>query len=833
MTDSTSYKFNNDISEVIELLISQYNAQVRQQAAHDRFNGAKMLMSCVRALPLVRWVFPPSLKKQQAVQRLLDERDSATTYIKWKEKSVQLDELMGNNAWKLNPESKYYDFELINNIILEMRDAREQNDYKLLLYLIRTKWVRNAGNIGDVSLYKLSFVGTKQLIEDYITECKTALDYLVNDTKVNLDDGYLLGMLIQTRKNIGRTALVLSGGSTFGMFHIGVLVLLLEVNLLPRIISGSSAGSIIAAILCCHNNEENKIIIESLSDREFEIFNSNDPNDKTNEKRNQFRTLLKSVGHFLKYGTIFEMEGLKNTIMGFVGNLTFREAYNRTGKILNITVSPASLHEQTRLLNYLTAPNCCIWSAVCASCSLPGVFPSTSIYEKNPRTNKIQKWNGDSSIKFVDGSVDNDLPITRLLEMFNVDHIIAVQVNPHVVPFLKISVTNPGGLVEDDYIFKLKGMLNNVYDFFTSELIHYLLILSEMDIYKNLLTKFISLLSQSYSGDITILPDFYISDFKKIFVNPTPEFISDFIIRGARSTWPKITIINNHCGVEFELDRAITVLRGRTLSGTKSSKDQLVVNPINSVEDFDVIPTSQRSAKSLETPAKSPITPKRLVSLVKHTPKIQRHNSSSGYNSTSGKVGRKQRNSISNFQTMKSTTALSSMGNITPYIRKDKDDKLTDKSEKSAIRKARSSGNFEPKSTDHSHLPYQGKLRYQNERVPYFDNNPYADMHVADPDFDSDYDESSSPEKISSYLPMIDPQHQLNFNDYIDYSKTSKSEHDGKANLPKKSQNNSMTNSYIGLNRLKDADLSRIPNFMHDTNTAPKTDFTTEERSED
>ena len=45
-------------------------------------------------------------------------------------------------------------------------------------------------------------------------------------------------------------------------------------------------------------------------------------------------------------------------------------------------------------------------------------------------------------MKFVDGSVDNDLPITRLLEMFNVDHIIAVQVNPHVVPILRVSVSN-------------------------------------------------------------------------------------------------------------------------------------------------------------------------------------------------------------------------------------------------------------------------------------------------------------------------------------------------------------------------------------------------------
>ena len=47
-----------------------------------------------------------------------------------------------------------------------------------------------------------------------------------------------------------------------------------------------------------------------------------------------------------------------------LGDITFQEAYNRTRKILNITVSSASLYELPRLLNYITAPNVLIWSAV-------------------------------------------------------------------------------------------------------------------------------------------------------------------------------------------------------------------------------------------------------------------------------------------------------------------------------------------------------------------------------------------------------------------------------------------------------------------------------------
>ena len=46
------------------------------------------------------------------------------------------------------------------------------------------------------------------------------------------------------------------------------------------------------------------------------------------------------------------------------GDITFHEAFNKTRRILNITVSSSTNFEMPRLLNYLTAPNVVIWSAV-------------------------------------------------------------------------------------------------------------------------------------------------------------------------------------------------------------------------------------------------------------------------------------------------------------------------------------------------------------------------------------------------------------------------------------------------------------------------------------
>jgi TAG lipase/steryl ester hydrolase/phospholipase A2/LPA acyltransferase len=67
----------------------------------------------------------------------------------------------------------------------------------------------------------------------------------------------------ETRHAVGRTALLLSGGAIFGLYHTGVVKVLWESNLLPRIICGSSSGSIMAGIICCQTNEEIPFILNS------------------------------------------------------------------------------------------------------------------------------------------------------------------------------------------------------------------------------------------------------------------------------------------------------------------------------------------------------------------------------------------------------------------------------------------------------------------------------------------------------------------------------------------------------------------------------------------
>lgn len=64
------------------------------------------------------------------------------------------------------------------------------------------------------------------------------------------------------------------------------------------------------------------------------------------------------------------------------GSLTFREAYERTGRILNVSCVPSDPHTPALLLNHLTSPECVVWSAVLASAAVPGILNPVVLMRK-------------------------------------------------------------------------------------------------------------------------------------------------------------------------------------------------------------------------------------------------------------------------------------------------------------------------------------------------------------------------------------------------------------------------------------------------------------------
>ena len=75
---------------------------------------------------------------------------------------------------------------------------------------------------------------------------------------------------------------------------------------------------------------------------------------------------------------------ITNSSYFFTPTCSFPAAFDRTGRIINITVAPINNYDPPRLLNYLTAPHICVWSAAAASCAVPGLFDSITLIVKEP-----------------------------------------------------------------------------------------------------------------------------------------------------------------------------------------------------------------------------------------------------------------------------------------------------------------------------------------------------------------------------------------------------------------------------------------------------------------
>lgn len=180
---------------------------------------------------------------------------------------------------------------------------------------------------------------------------------------------------------------------------------------------------------------------------------------------------------------------------------------------------------------------------------------------KDPLTGKAVPWN-QSPQRWIDGSVDNDLPMTRLSEMFNVNHFIVSQVNPHVVPFIfkeeesMVSDGGPRSILSSRWFHIISGLARD-------EALYRMNVLTDLGVFPNTLTKMISIMSQKYSGDINILPEISYTDFPNMLKNPTSDFMRNACLSGERATWPKLGRIRNHCAIELALDAAVQTMRAK------------------------------------------------------------------------------------------------------------------------------------------------------------------------------------------------------------------------------------------------------------------------------
>ncbi|OBA23641.1 hypothetical protein METBIDRAFT_76625 [Metschnikowia bicuspidata var. bicuspidata NRRL YB-4993] len=558
-------------------------------------------------------------RQKDDLKEALKVLQNVQNYHEFKDIVAEIDRLTNMDLWRQNFVSQHYDYLLIDDRMSVLKEARLDGDTRLMMSLLRSGLIRNFAGIAQKKLYTKSYLGTKFKIQEYILEVLDCLNYLNESINSEPEDDFIMNskqlkinFFHDARQSFGCTALILQGGSLFGLCHLGVVRALYFRGLLPRVIGGSAIGAAVASLVCTLPENELNPVLVSITGVMGNVDQLNHDVDE-------------------RYGNVIEnvvRKGYSQDILIFlkfvrdtIGDMTFEEAYLRTQRILNIVVHPTHLAIPT-LLNYITAPNVIIWTAIYASIGTGVLSDNVQLYvkgfkgdivpiEPNQNISFLKPQDATYLRQYFRSSVcgektssknsftrflDKTSPYTRLTELFNVNHFINSLARPYLAPLINNDLKhhNTYGRVKSDTkvydqrnvagwhleegspklklsVSKMKQMpqdagftlSKHVKNVVGMELQHRLELLNKFgllpEIVKRLCIDEKPTNAQMATSlrEITVVPElrYLLRDFGRVFdVHRTLENIPYWILVGERSVWPLFPLLWSRCAIEYALD---------------------------------------------------------------------------------------------------------------------------------------------------------------------------------------------------------------------------------------------------------------------------------------
>lgn len=454
-----------------------------------------------------------NLGQQKKLQKAID---NATTYAEWSDAAQAYDVWSGAERWRMMDQSRRYDYVSIRVRLDRLRSLRARHDNRGLLFTLNEGIHGNMGGMGNSKLYDRAKFGTKLLIQDYVDEVVDALLHLASPEVNDISFEEKLEFFRRAHHCFGCSALMLSGSGSLLYFHIGVVKALLEHDLLPNILSGASGGAFVSGVVCTHSNEDLKEMLSA------EYLSSTVGQQEA--RRGLFKLPKRIRAH--------EVRGLLGK---YLPDMTFQEAFEFTGRQLNVSVAPVEEHQTSRLLNAVTSPNVYIAESVFASSAIPGIFPPVTLSAKNDQGERQAYL---PSRKWVDGSISDDLPAKRLARLYGVNHYIVSQTAPHVLPFVTDGKRDSGALAQIRYagLQTARAWVNA-----GAELTRQPFLRSK--VLSQLTNAVQSIINQDYIGDINILPPTKFFNPTKVLAHLSEKEIAELVLMGERSTWPKLEMV--------------------------------------------------------------------------------------------------------------------------------------------------------------------------------------------------------------------------------------------------------------------------------------------------
>jgi len=471
---------------------------------------------------------------------------SGTSYEEWRQTASRRDELSGASGWRKDDAG----WEAVHKHEEQLRRAARESGTggEALMFALQPLMKRPAHAEPAVAMG-----GARHVTERHSHNLSAALRRLVEPPPEGLPAPSVpqlekrLSFLTASQLSVGHTALCLSGGGALAMYHMGVVKALLEQRLLPRVISGTSGGSIVAGFLAQRTDEE------MLADVCV-------PTVSTCLPERWFPPLHEQVLSFVQHGYLVKSSDFERTARAYYGDMTFEEGFRRSGRHVNISIASSTRggrsEGQSVLLNHVTTPNVLIYSAVAASCALPGIMRPATLMAKDSRGRIVPM--DPPGTKYVDGSLRADLPLHRLSQLFHVSQFIVSQVNPHIAPFLETpaqailsEVTNQSGLA---------ASLAGLQRFLFREVQHRCRALAALNMLPTLFGEDAAgVFQQRYHGSLTIVPRLDARDcIHGVISNPSVADMHRYLDEGRLKTWEALQCIQQLLSLEKAVEAART-----------------------------------------------------------------------------------------------------------------------------------------------------------------------------------------------------------------------------------------------------------------------------------
>lgn len=485
------------------------------------------------------------MKHDSRIRRQLQRQmDQALDYEQWHEAATALDDMDGLLAWREQSDTGMLHGSLMQQHIGVMQECRQNGDTRRLIRVLQESLYRHLGELSNPDLYSVARSGTKHLIGDFLDAVEASMAFVCDNPLPEVSAARKLDMFRDAERVYGRPALMLSGGAAFGIYHIGVTRALWRQNLLPDVIAGSSMGAIVAGAICTRDQAG----LTTFFEQPEQIH------------RQAFRWL--GVAEALRSGHAMDPRQLQEHLLSNLGSVSFREAYEHSGRTLSISVSPTRTQQKPRLLNWLASPAVLVDSAVMASCAVPGIFPPVTLRARDPDGRHDSSVDYMPTESWIDGSVHGDLPLLRMARLHNVNKTIVSQANPHVIPF--ISHHHQSGITawaKQAAVSVAHGQLATALRFTRQSL--------RPGIFRPLVEQAHAMASQDYLGDINIHFPMKPALYRKVLSNPSPEDLEMFIYLGEQATWPRLAMIKDQTRISRAFDRCIRRLESDLGTGNR------------------------------------------------------------------------------------------------------------------------------------------------------------------------------------------------------------------------------------------------------------------------